>query len=206
MIGGGPLNFVAKSRVIVSRLFGAIIIAVMLFTCHSFSQSAFIDTAMESSGLLLLTICSFGRLWALIFIRGYKSNQLVTEGPYSIVRHPLYLFSLIGAIGLGLASENVIVLALIIVFYLFYYPFTIIAEEKKLIEKFGKQYLDYAKTTPRFIPKLANYKQPTIYTIHTKDLLKSFAESMLFIWAFLFMHFVETCQTHGILPVFYRFP
>ena len=64
-----------------------------------------------------------------------------------MVRHPLYVFSLIGTIGIGLASENLLVLGLIVVFYLFYYPFTILAEERKLTNKFGKAYLEYMKKT-----------------------------------------------------------
>jgi protein-S-isoprenylcysteine O-methyltransferase Ste14 len=55
-------------------------------------------------------------------------------------RNPLYFFSLIGAIGLGLASENLLILGLIMIFFLVYYPFTIIAEEAKLEITFGYSY------------------------------------------------------------------
>jgi len=197
---------IAKSRLLVSRIFGLSIIFLILFTSHSFEQGKVVDILFEMSGLLLLSICSFGRLWALIFISGYKSDVLITEGPYSMVRHPLYFFSLIGAFGLGLASENLLVLVLIVVFYLFYYPFAILAEEKKLTAKFGQDYVEYSKRTPRLLPRFSQYREPQSYNVTVTKLVRNFAEAMLFIWAFILMHFVEMLQDSGVLPVLLRVP
>jgi protein-S-isoprenylcysteine O-methyltransferase Ste14 len=197
---------IAKSRVFVSRLFGLVIISLLLFTGHSFEQKEIVDITFEISGLILLSICSFGRLWSLMYISGYKSNTIITDGPYSIMRHPLYFFSLIGALGIGLASENVLVLALIICFYLFYYPFTIIAEERKLAEKFGQTYTNYIKRVPRFIPRLSLYKEPQSYNITVDKLIHNFVESMLLLWIFILMNVIETLQNIGVLPVLFRVP
>lgn len=194
---------IAKARLIVSRIFGLLILLILLFTGHSFRQNEVADTLLEISGLLLLSICSFGRLWSLAYISGYKSNTLITEGPYSMVRHPLYFFSLLGAIGIGLASENILVLALIIVFYLLYYPFTILAEETKLADKFGQTYTEYKKRVPRFIPKLSLYKEPQMYNIAVNKLARNIVESMLLLWIFILMQFIEMLQNTKVLPVFF---
>jgi len=200
------LHAIAKSRLWVSRIFGVLIILLLLFTGHSFKQGEIADISFEISGLLLLSICSFGRLWSLMFISGYKSNSLITEGPYSIVRHPLYFFSFIGAVGIGLASENVLILALIIGFYLFYYPFTILAEEQKLTEKFGQSYIEYMKKVPRFFPKPSLYAEPEFYKVTIGNLVRNFAEAMLLIWVYILMHFIEMLQDSGTLPVILRVP
>jgi len=197
---------IANSRVIASRIFGVVILLVILFTGHSFAQGTIIDILFELSGLFLLSICSLGRLWALMYISGNKRRELVTEGPYSIVRHPLYLFSLIGSFGIGLASENLLVLGLIIVFYLLYYPFTILAEEKKMTNKFGDAYLEYMKKTPRFIPKLSLYKEPQLYEVKAASFVRNFANGMWFIWIFMLLHFAEMLQESGYLPVFLKIP
>jgi len=197
---------VANSRVIASRIFGLVILLVILFTGHSFAQGTIIDILFELSGLFLLSICSLGRLWSLMYISGNKRRELVTEGPYSIVRHPLYLFSLIGSFGIGLASENLLVLGLIIVFYLLYYPFTILAEEKKMTNKFGDAYLEYMKKTPRFIPKLSLYKEPQLYEVKTASFVRNFVDGMWFIWLFMLLHFAEMLQESGYLPVFFKIP
>jgi len=200
------LHAITKSRLWVTRIFGALIILLLLFTGHSFKQGEIADISFEISGLLLLSVCSFGRLWSLMFISGYKSNSLITEGPYSIVRHPLYFFSFIGAAGIGLASENVLILALIIGFYLFYYPFTILAEEQKLTEKFGQSYIEYMKKVPRFFPKPSLYTEPEFYKVTIGNLVRNFAEAMLLIWVYILMHFIEMLQDAGTLPVILRVP
>ncbi|GEM_PF-112586 len=196
----------SRSRVIVSRLFGLILIFFILFTTHSWPQSAWIDILFEVLGLFLLSVCSLGRLWALLYVSGYKSSQLVTEGPYSMVRHPLYFFSLIGAIGIGFASENLLVLGAVVLFYFLYYPLTILAEEKKLTRRFGNAYLEYMKIAPRFIPKLSLLKEAKMYKINASKYFHNFIDGIWFIWIFILLHFVESLQEMGILPVLFTIP
>ena len=119
---------IARQRVVVSRIFAIVVILLVTFTSAPYKEGSLTDILLETFGLFLLTVCSMGRLWALLYISGYKKLELITEGPYSIVRHPLYVFSLIGAIGIGLASENILVLAALVIFYLSYSPLTIFAE------------------------------------------------------------------------------
>jgi protein-S-isoprenylcysteine O-methyltransferase Ste14 len=202
----GLLFKIARQRIMVSRIFAVLVLFLILFTASSFKEGGMADTVFEMSGLFLLTICSIGRLWALLYISGYKKLELITEGPYSIVRHPLYVFSLIGAIGIGLASENILVLAALIIFYLLYYPLTIIIEEKKLVNKFDQAYLDYIKSTPRFIPKLSLYKGSTQYQINTDAYVKKMILGMWFIWIFIILHIIEMLQQSGHIPVFLKVP
>jgi protein-S-isoprenylcysteine O-methyltransferase Ste14 len=206
-ISGNKLLFkIARQRIAVSRIFGVLVLLLALFTTGSFRQDSLTDTLLEMSGLFLLTICSMGRLWALLYISGYKKLELITEGPYSMVRHPLYVFSLIGAIGIGLASENILVLAALVIFYLSYYPLTIFVEEKKLTEKFGQAYLDYIKCTPRFLPKLSLYKSPPQLVVNADIFLKNIAIGMWFIWIYIALNFIEAIQVLGHIPVFLRVP
>ncbi|MDD5064827.1 MAG: isoprenylcysteine carboxylmethyltransferase family protein [Phycisphaerae bacterium] len=202
----GLLFKIARQRITVSRIFAVLVLLLILFTASSFSQDSLTDTLLEMSGLFLLTICSIGRLWALLYISGYKKLELITEGPYSIVRHPLYVFSLIGAIGIGLASENILVLAVLIIFYLLYYPLTIIVEEKKLVDKFDQGYLDYIKRTPRFIPKFSLYKGSVQYQINTDVFVRKLVFGMWFIWIFIILHIIEMLQQSGHIPVILKVP
>ncbi len=197
---------IAHHRVMVSRIFGAMVLLLALFTTHSFRQNSLVDILSEAFGLFLLTVCSIGRLWALLYIGGYKKRELITEGPYSIVQHPLYVFSLIGAIGIGVASGNILVLAMMVIFYLLYYPLTILAEEKKLTKKFGQAYLDYIKITPRFLPKLSLYKKDVQYQINADIFVKSLANGMWFIWIFIILDFIEALQYTGYIPVVLKVP
>jgi protein-S-isoprenylcysteine O-methyltransferase Ste14 len=196
----------SKARVRVSRLFAVLILALILFTGHSFAQEGVLDTALETGGVFLLTIAAVGRLWALLYISGHKKKKLVTTGPYSIMRHPLYVFSLIGALGIGVTSENLLVLAVILAFYALYYPFAIRAEEKKLIDKFGEAYTQYRAAVPAFVPKLSLYQGSGHYEVNTDTFLRNFGDAIWFIWMFPLLHCIEALQNWGVLPVLWRLP
>jgi protein-S-isoprenylcysteine O-methyltransferase Ste14 len=197
---------IARLRVVVSRIFATLVALLVIFTTPSFQQGGLADLLSDTTALFLLTVCSMGRLWALLYISGKKTQEVVTDGPYSIVRHPLYLFSFIGAIGIGLASDNILVLAAVIIFYLSYYPLTILSEEKTLTKKFGQAYIDYAKCTPGFLPKLSLYKSTDHFAVNANILLKNLALGMWFIWIFILFNVTQTLQTMGIIPVLLKVP
>lgn len=131
---------------------------------------------------------------------------MVTVGPYSLVRHPLYLFSVIGAVGLGLASESVIILALIVLFYAIYYPFTMLAEEDRLTRIYGDAYLAYMRRVPRLVPTFAAYREPKDFNVKTSTFVRSFGDAMWFVWFFALLHLVEQLHIWGILPTLWRAP
>jgi protein-S-isoprenylcysteine O-methyltransferase Ste14 len=107
-------------------------------------KSILIGTALVIPGLLIRALAS-GQL--------QKNEQLATGGPYAHTRNPLYLGSLILAIGFALASRSWwIVAGIILLFFAIYLP-VIRAEEIFLRERFP-QFEDYARQVPRFFPRL----------------------------------------------------
>lgn len=82
-----------------------------------------------------------------------KPNQsvLVLSGLYKFVRHPLYFSTIILMLGIILISPtlHLILLSLVVFIYL------VIGsrlEEKKLIEEFGEDYIEYRKKVKGLIP------------------------------------------------------
>jgi len=76
----------------------------------------------------------------------YDDQKLVTEGPYSIIRHGVYLSYFLTFVGFGFFSGNIIAMLLAIA----YYGLNILralGEEKMLLEKFGQEYKDYQIST-----------------------------------------------------------
>jgi protein-S-isoprenylcysteine O-methyltransferase Ste14 len=82
-----------------------------------------------------------------------KDATFVDHGPYRFARNPMYTGVLMAGVSLGLALGTwLVALGAGLVF-------TILAlrtrtEEKYLIERFGKRYLDYMQRVGRFLPKL----------------------------------------------------
>jgi protein-S-isoprenylcysteine O-methyltransferase Ste14 len=95
-------------------------------------------------------------LWGLMGLPEVSKKvqgRLITEGPFSIVRHPTYLAHTLMFSGVffitGILAVGVITILDILIISFIVIPL----EEKELIERFGEQYRDYMKKVrSRFLP------------------------------------------------------
>jgi protein-S-isoprenylcysteine O-methyltransferase Ste14 len=71
------------------------------------------------------------------------------DGPFKLVRHPVYLFSILF---LGLRPTMDLFYLVMFFCITIYFYIGSLYEEKKLIEIFGNEYLEYQKLVPRLIP------------------------------------------------------
>ena len=78
-------------------------------------------------------------------------DHLVTSGPFSVTRNPMYLANTLLMIGVGLISGITWFLPLAVIAAFLTQKVAIEREEKVLTEKFGKRYRDYAKRVRRWI-------------------------------------------------------
>ena len=115
-----------------------------------------------ASGLLgISAVRTLGRQWSYT-ARLVEDHKLVTEGPYRLVRHPIYtgMFGKLIAtnfayghwLGLLLAGSVFVVGTII----------RIRSEEKLLREAFGSQFEEYARQVPAFIPFLGGAQPRTV--------------------------------------------
>jgi protein-S-isoprenylcysteine O-methyltransferase Ste14 len=86
-----------------------------------------------------------------------KNAALATTGPYAYTRNPLYLGSIIIAVGFIIAARNVwIGVAALAIFAFIYLP--VIAAEEKYLRSTFSDYDRYASEVPRFLPRLTPYR------------------------------------------------
>jgi len=93
-------------------------------------------------------------LWLRAVAAGYvrKSVEITTTGPYAYTRNPLYLGSLIIAVGFALASRSPWIAGLIAgLFLLIYYP--VIHWEEKYLRANFPEFSEYSAAVPRLLPK-----------------------------------------------------
>ncbi|MCE5243085.1 MAG: isoprenylcysteine carboxylmethyltransferase family protein [Syntrophobacteraceae bacterium] len=194
------------SRIITTRILAGIVFFLLIFSDHYWTDEGFADTAFEAIGLFLVVVSAFGRLWASMYIAGYKQGRLITDGPYSIVRNPLYVFSFIGAVGIGFSSERFVVLAILVLAFLLYYPRVVRGEEDYLLGKHGQDFARYEEQTPRFIPRLALFHEPDTYVVNARAFRKSFVDTAFIILVFALLEVIERLHDAGILPVLFKTP
>jgi protein-S-isoprenylcysteine O-methyltransferase Ste14 len=94
-----------------------------------------------------------GKQWSLI-ARVVSGHELIQQGPFSIVRNPIYLamFGLLLQAGIVVSVWQAIIPAVIV--FLFGTWIRIREEEKVLRQQFGSHFDDYARRVPAFIPGL----------------------------------------------------
>lgn len=164
------------------------------------------DAVLESAGFFMLTFGALGRIWTSLYIAGRKTESLVVTGPYSVVRNPLYFFSLIAVLGLCISAESILVSSLMFLVFTLYYPFVILEEERKMLEVHGQAFLDYAARTPRLLPNPWLYTAPQEYLVDTRKFARTILDTMWFFWAFGIIQLIERLHEWHILPMFFRIP
>lgn len=82
-----------------------------------------------------------------------KNKQLVTWGPYSLWRHPLYTGSLLIAIGFCIILNDWFLWVVLSFFFLYIYKKQIKLEEDKLHRMFGEKWKVFKETSNLFFPK-----------------------------------------------------
>ncbi len=87
-------------------------------------------------------------------------TYLIVSGPFAYLRNPLYLGNILMYTGLGIMSFALFPWLQIAGFFFFSLQYYMIVqeEEKYLEQTFGKEYEDYKKNVPRFIPKYTKYR------------------------------------------------
>jgi protein-S-isoprenylcysteine O-methyltransferase Ste14 len=86
-----------------------------------------------------------------------KNRELATSGPYGYSRNPLYLGSLVLAVGFTVASRSWwLAGAMLLVFCAVYLP--VIGAEEVFLESRFPQYASYAREVPRLFPRWQRYR------------------------------------------------
>jgi len=111
------------------------------------------------AGSLITVLGLVGAIWARINLgrnwSGYvtfkEDQDLVTTGPYRIVRHPIYTSLIVMFIGTFLYYGSVLI-AIIFVIAAIAFILRTRKEEAIMTRLFGEKYTDYMKRTCRLIP------------------------------------------------------
>jgi len=197
-------SFIEKKRKILTRLLSFILVLLILFSESYWEKTLIKSDILFLFGIALVGVATVGRLWCLLYISGYKTDTLIRWGPYSLCRNPLYFFSLLGGLGVGLASETLMLPGIILVGFALYYPLVIRAEERKLHNFHGKDFEDYVKSTARFFPVFRAFKEPQEYTVKPKAFRKGLFDALWFVWLVGILELIEAFHEYDILPILFE--
>ena len=157
---------------------------------------------IESLGMLLIIGGVLGRFWSILYIGSRKNKMVLQDGPYSICRHPLYLFSTIAVLGFGLMLGS-LVLTLLMTGLTFHVLNDIARKEEEFLRtKFGQSYDAYAAHTPRILPRLSQFRTVQDVTFNAGTLRRNFFDAVVFLSLIPLAEMTEHFKETGALPTF----
>lgn len=121
--------------------------------------------ALFWTGAVLALVGMLVRMYASGFIM--KNQQLATEGPYSLVRHPLYTGNFLLLLGFTIASGLWWAALLSAWFWWFFYPPAIDYEDRKLRRIFGERCAEWQKAMPAVLPRSVLPKAGGTWSLRT---------------------------------------
>ena len=109
---------------------------------------------------LFFVICGESiRLWSLRYMgrfsrtsRKRKAKTLITNGPYNLVRNPLYGGNLFILIGITILSELLWLIPIVVLLFFLQYYCIVLWEEEMLRSNFPKETKQYFNSVPRWLP------------------------------------------------------
>ncbi|MBN2272322.1 MAG: isoprenylcysteine carboxylmethyltransferase family protein [Sedimentisphaerales bacterium] len=195
-----------KLRVNVLRLAFLPIVFVGLFVRPSWALESTMAFLVELGGFVFLLAGLTVRIWCTFYIGGRKSKELITTGPFSICRNPLYAGTFLLAFGIGLCFENMLMLLLVLVVIIPTHVLVVRLEEGHLEGVFGEEYRLYKESTPRFLPRIRNYRSPDTVSVSVHAIRRIAMDTIAVLLLPEIEDLLEVLHAHGILPVLWHFP
>jgi protein-S-isoprenylcysteine O-methyltransferase Ste14 len=151
-------------------------------------------------GFICVSVACLGRVWCSLFIAGHKDEVLVTTGPYAHCRHPLYSFSILGALGLGLASHSPLLCAAVVALIAALVIYAASCEEQFLADAFPDEFKAYVAATPNmWWPAPSKAPLPTQLDVRPAVFWKAFLDAGSFFVLYLL---VALAAEYRITPMF----
>lgn len=158
------------------------------------------------AGILLAFVGVVGRLWCTTYIGGRKDRQLTTDGPYSLWRNPLYVFSFFGLVGILLATRILTLTLIGIAAFFIYYFFIIRSEEQRLQEMFGDEYRSYCAKVKVIVPAVGNYWSRASFDMNPRYFHKAMADAAMFVLVLVVIEAIYRCKILGLIKPVIHFP
>ena len=122
------------------------------FTPAAAPRAATVGLLMAAAvALFAWSARTMGRNWAVV-ARTRADHQLVTSGPFALVRNPIYLAMGLFLLGLAIATGHARALWITIPVFLVGTMIRIRAEEALLEKRFGEPYRAYKARVKRLVP------------------------------------------------------
>lgn len=124
------------------------------------------------------------RAWAAGHLR--KNQQLTDSGPYAWVRNPLYIGTLLAALGCTVAAARPSLATLVGAVFVFVY-LPVMEQEEQHLAKIFPEFEEYAKRVPQLFPRVPKVDPPQRFSfeVYLRNREYKALYGLLAVYAFL---------------------
>jgi protein-S-isoprenylcysteine O-methyltransferase Ste14 len=180
--------------------------AALFVATSRWPKGGLVHEAIEWNGIVLIGIGVAGRTWCSLYIGGRKNFELVQDGPYSLARNPLYVFSIIGSAGAGAQMGSVAAALAYGVATWAIFLWMAKLEEAAMMQNFGDAFRLYGAKVPRFWPRFSGYHSRRSLEVYPHKVVITFFDASLFWVAVPVMEAFDYLHAGGFLPTLLRLP
>ena len=195
-----------KKRVRHTWMAAGPLLAAIVLTLPAWEPETPVHELLDWAGYGLLIVCVLGRSWCSTYIGGRKREELITVGPFSVVRNPLYAFSFVGTVGIGLTSASVTLTVLLAALFGLYYRAVVCREEAYLTARYAEPFRRYRLRVPRWIPDFSLWDDRDEMVVRPHFYFHTIRDAAVFFAAPPLLELVEYLHTAGYLPWILRLP
>lgn len=133
--------------------------------------------------------------------RHQAAKTLNTSGPYSIVRHPLYLGNYFLWLGVALFTGSLVIIGLTTAWFAISYERIMAAEERFLANQFGQAFVDWARVTPAIVPRLSLWRTANLPFSFRSAARKEYSAMFGFLAALGLLELVSVIRQSGSIEL-----
>jgi protein-S-isoprenylcysteine O-methyltransferase Ste14 len=182
----------------------AIGVALLMAMGPASPEDATWHETVERGGVFFILVGILGRTWCAMYIGGNKLNRLVTEGPYSVTRNPLYVFSAIAAFGLGAQVGSAVFALICALATLAIFALVIRHEEQALADRFPAEFARYKSRVPRLAPNFRGWQEAETILVRPALVRRTFWDASLFLLAAPALKALESLREASLIDPFFR--
>jgi protein-S-isoprenylcysteine O-methyltransferase Ste14 len=158
-----------------------------------------LDYAAGILGFALVAVACLGRIWCSVYIAGHKDEVLVTTGPFARCRHPLYSFSILGALGLGLTSRSPLLCVAVLAVIAGLVIYAASCEEQFLADAFPEEFEAYVAATPNlWWPARSNAPLPAQLDVRPAVFWKAILDASAFLGLYLLVNLASAFRLDAV--------
>ena len=201
-----PNNTLLKARIRHTRIFCFLLIPVLAVTAPSWPEHSLPHEIMEFWGHLFVSGGVLIRVLSSVYIGGRKNESLITNGPFSVVRNPLYVGTFLALVGVALMTGSMTAIAILVTAFCLYYHVTVKREEVYLQQKFGARYRSYSERVPRWVPEPLLWEEPRETTTRPPFVRRAALDASVFLLVVPLVESLCELREHGVIPVILNLP